>query len=73
MPTYLYECPIHGEFEHQHSINEELKFCPKCQDECAHLDLSKEERRAPCQVKKLISGGTNFILVGGGWAKDNYH
>lgn len=73
MPTYLYECPIHGEFEHQHSINEELKFCPKCQDECEHLDLSKEEKRAPCQVKKLIASGTNFILVGGGWAKDNYH
>lgn len=72
MPTYLYECPIHGEFEYQHSIKEELEFCPTCQDECEQIDLSKEERRAPNQVKRLISSGTHFILAGSGWAKDNY-
>jgi putative FmdB family regulatory protein len=63
MPTYLYECPIHGEFEHQHSINEELEECPKCQ---------AENNAAPEKVKRLIAGGTGFILNGGGWAKDNY-
>lgn len=63
MPTYLYECPICGEFEHQHSINEELEFCPTCQ---------KNGRMDPIKVKKLIAGGTGFILSGGGWAKEGY-
>jgi putative FmdB family regulatory protein len=63
MPTYLYECPTHGEFECQHSITEELELCPICQEEqCAE----------PQKVKRLISAGGNFILIGSGWAKDNY-
>lgn len=61
MPTYLYQCPIHGEFEHQHSITEELEFCPKCQEESHQT-----------QVKRLIAGGTSFILSGGGWASTGY-
>lgn len=61
MPTYLYQCDIHGEFEHQHSISENLEFCPKCQDE------NKSNK-----VKRLISGGSGFILSGGGWAKEGY-
>jgi putative FmdB family regulatory protein len=63
MPTYLYECPEHGEFEHQHSINDELKECPTCQ---------AENRDSPHKVKRLIAGGTNFILSGGGWASEGY-
>lgn len=63
MPTYLYECPVHGEFEHQHSINDELEFCPKCQE---------EKSATPQKVKRLIAGGSGFILNGSGWAKDNY-
>lgn len=63
MPTYLYECPEHGEFEHQHSIKDELEFCPKCQE---------EKHTSPHRVKRLISGGGGFILNGSGWAKDNY-
>jgi putative FmdB family regulatory protein len=63
MPTYLYECPIHGEFEHQHSINEELEFCPQCQ---------AEKKEPPEKVKRLIAGGSGFILNGKGWARDNY-
>ncbi len=63
MPTYLYECPIHGQFEHQHSIKEELEICPTCQE---------ENRMDPQKVKKLIAGGGGFILNGSGWAKDNY-
>lgn len=63
MPTYLYECPIHGEFEHQHSINEELEVCPKCQE---------EGQAIPHKVKRLIAGGSGFILNGGGWAKEGY-
>jgi putative FmdB family regulatory protein len=62
MPTYLYECPVHGEFEHVHSITEELELCPKCQEE------DKPEQK----VKRLIAAGGSFILEGGGWAKDSY-
>lgn len=63
MPTYLYECPIHGEFEHQHSITEDLEFCPKCQE---------EQNSEPKKVKRLIAGGSGFILTGGGWAREGY-
>jgi hypothetical protein len=71
MPTYLYECPIHGEFETEHSITEELEFCPIC-EEAAEGDLTIGGRRSFQKVKRLIPGGTGFILSGGGWAKDNY-
>lgn len=32
MPTYLYECPTHGEFEEFHSMSKMLEVCPKCQE-----------------------------------------
>jgi len=63
MPVYLYECEAHGEFEHQHSINDELEFCPKCQE---------ENKPSPMKVKRLIASGSFFILNGGGWAKEGY-
>lgn len=63
MPTYLYECEVHGEFEEIHSITQELEECPQC----------KEEGLPVVKPKRLIARGTNFILVGSGWAKDNYH
>lgn len=63
MPTYLYRCEKHGEFEHQHSINDELEFCPKCQEE--NVD-------PPEKVKRLIAGGGSFILNGGGWSNSGY-
>lgn len=31
MPTYLYKCETHGEFEEEHSIKIKLEFCPKCE------------------------------------------
>ena len=64
MPTYLYECPICGEFEYQHSITEELERCPLC---------TEKGRMTPPKVKRLIAGGTTFVLNGSGWAKDNYN
>ena len=72
MPTYLYECPVHGEFEHQHSIKEELEFCPHClkiKDGEEHIagDGPKIHK-----VRRLIAGGGSFILGGSGWARDNY-
>lgn len=62
MPTYTYECKVHGEFDESHSINEKLEECPKC----------KSEGLTPKGFKRLISGGSGFILNGGGWAKDSY-
>lgn len=62
MPVYEYTCPVHKEFEVEHSINEKLKTCPKC----------KEEGLKPQKVTRLISGGTTFVLNGDCWAKDNY-
>lgn len=61
MPTYLYKCSIHNEFEEEHSIKENLKECPKCKKE-----------GVVNSVTRLISGGTGFILNGSGWAKDSY-
>jgi putative FmdB family regulatory protein len=63
MPTYLYECPVHGEFEHQHSIKEELEVCPICE---------KEASLTPQKVKRLICSGGTFILSGSGWASSGY-
>lgn len=63
MPTYTYECPNCGEFEHQHSVNDQLETCPIC------VEMGNTD---PPKVKRLISGGTGFILMGGGWAKDSY-
>ena len=72
MPTYLYECPTHGEFEYQHSIIEELEFCPTCEEESQAFNEQTGEGYPPQKVKRLIAKGGSFILVGGGWAKDSY-
>jgi len=45
MPTYLYLCEKHGEFEEMHSMSQTLEFCPHCEKE----GLSQQE------VKKLIN------------------
>lgn len=44
MPTYEYECPIHGIFEEMHSITIKLEHCNKCKEE------GKEQ-----EIKRLIS------------------
>jgi len=62
MPTYIYKCGTHGEFEEIHSITNKLEDCPKC----------KEEGLDPQKVTRLISGKGNFILSGSGWGRDNY-
>ncbi len=58
MPTYDYSCTqCNHEWEEFQNINDEhIKECPVCKEQSA---------------KRLISV-TNFVLVGGGWAKDNY-
>lgn len=63
MPTYLYECPIHKEFEVQHSITEELECCPHC------LEDDPPQHQI---IKRLIASGGGFILHGGGWASEGY-
>lgn len=62
MPVYIYYCEVHKEFEETHSINTQLKECPKC----------KAEGLEPQKVTRLIAAGTGFILNGGGWAKEGY-
>jgi len=53
---------VHGEFEEIHSITEQLEECPKC----------KEEGLKPQKIIRLISSNGNFILNGGGWAREGY-
>ncbi len=53
MPTYIYECPKHGEFEEFHSITIKLETCPLCQ----------KEGLAPQAIKRLISGGSGRGIV----------
>ncbi len=43
--------------ETQKVLDPVIEICPKC---------GKKE------AKRLISGGTSFVLKGGSWAKDNY-
>jgi len=63
MPTYLYKCEIHGEFEKSHSIKELITECPLCKDEGIN---------PPQKVTRLIPSGGTFILKGGGWANNGY-
>jgi|SRR5271170_674349 len=53
MPTYLYECETHGEFEEFHSINTKLEECPRC----------KEENLPPKEFKRLITGNSKGVVV----------
>lgn len=63
MPTYAYHCEVcNEEFEEYHSMSEKVEECPKCK--AAGRDTSTPP-------KKLIAG-SSFILVGSGWARDNY-
>ncbi len=59
MPTYEYGCQACGkEWEEMQRITEPpTEVCPNCGKKAAH---------------RLISGGTNFILKGGGWYSDLY-
>lgn len=33
MPTYLYFCPTHEEFEEYHSMSIVVEFCPQCKED----------------------------------------
>jgi putative FmdB family regulatory protein len=57
--TYEYVCTAcHHEWEESQSISAApLTDCPKCHDKTA---------------KRQISGGTGFVLKGGGWYSDLY-
>lgn len=59
MPTYEYKCLCcRHEFEATQSIKDAVGVtCPACLIWC---------------VNRLVSGGTSFLLKGGGWAADNY-
>jgi putative FmdB family regulatory protein len=57
--TYEYACGSCGhEWEAEQSISAApLKKCPKC---------------GKSKAKRLVSGGTGFLLKGGGWYADGY-
>lgn len=59
MPTYEYEClECKSNFEIEQKITDmPLKNCPNCNKE---------------NVRRLISGGTGFQLLGGGWYREGY-
>src|SRR5258708_36130966 len=59
IPTYEYGCSSCGHQweEVQRITAPATETCPKCSQPLAH---------------RLISGGTNFILKGGGWDSDLY-
>lgn len=51
MPTYLYECPVHGEFEEFHSMSIKLEHCPTC-----------EKENVTSEVKRLICGTSKGVV-----------
>ncbi len=51
MPTYLYTCPIHKEFEEYHSMSIKLEFCPLC-----------EKENIKSEVKRLINSTTKGVV-----------
>jgi putative FmdB family regulatory protein len=60
MPTYEYECK---ECKHKWELEQKIvdlpvTICPACKKE---------------QAKRLISGGTSFQLLGGGWYREGYN
>jgi len=59
MPTYNYLCKkCEHQFETKQSIKDDpLTDCPECNNST---------------LKRLIYGGTGFILKGGGWHSDLY-
>ena|SRR5271154_4308344 len=52
MPTYLYECPTHGEFEEYHSMSQMLEVCPKCQE--AGVEPQKLKQLINCLSKGTV-------------------
>ena len=52
MPTYLYECPTHGEFEEYHSMSQMLEVCPKCQE--AGVEPQKLKQLINCLSKGVV-------------------
>lgn len=61
MPTYLYKCPIHNEFEEAHSIKIKLEFCPKCQNE--NNIETKIERLINCMSKGVVELGNQELVA----------
>ncbi len=55
MPTYIYLCETHGEFDSYHSIRDDARLteCVQCREE---LDISTP-------VTRLISGGSGRGIV----------
>ena len=59
MPTYCFECS-----ECKHEWEEILSITAPNPEKCPVCEKAT--------VKKLIAGGTSFILAGSGWASSGY-
>jgi putative FmdB family regulatory protein len=55
--TYEYDCHNCGRIEVIHKMNESINECPHCKNK---------------DIKRIVTGGQGFKLVGRGWAKDGY-
>lgn len=57
--TYEYYCSVcDTTFDIEQAITDDpLKECPRCRSH---------------RIKRVIAGGTNFVLKGDGWGKDLY-
>ena len=62
MPTYDFKCTHEG---CDHTWEQFLSIKADNPDECPKC------KNKNC-VERLISSGSNFILVGNGWARDSY-
>lgn len=69
MPTYEYACEkCKKTFTIEKSIvDPPLTSCP-----LRYINALDEEESCGGKVKRLISGGSTFVLKGGGWGKDGY-
>lgn len=64
MPTYLYEV-LHGPKKGmQFEVEQKMSDPP--------LTEYKQLNGKVIKVRRLIAGGSNFILKGGNWARDSY-
>jgi len=72
MPTYLYECPYHGEFEIEQKITEDaLEACPKSVKVVMGKDEGKT-KQCCSPVKRLIAGNVSVTWKGGAPTSKTY-
>lgn len=75
MPTYLYRCPVHGEFEVEQRISDpKLQSCPQAATErfSDHIYVGGFRIYSCGQPVERLIAGSSFVLKGTGWYRDGY-